>query len=147
MLRIGALKVNRTFLPALSTSKTVSIDPDHLRRVTLTVVPQRIAMVMVHVLNDLQFLRRRKWIFRHKSVSFYPEDLPKSGNESNPHDFQPEKREIMSLVILPRGWKVPEVSIWNVHFVAADRPSVGDARDAGLRLHVIRIATVLNDGK
>src|SRR5262245_56913261 len=99
------------FLASLEQINTVSIDTDHLRRVTLTVVPQRIAMVIVHVLNDLQFLRRRIWIFCHKLVSFYPVDLAKSGNESNPHEFQPEKREIMSLVILSRGWKVSEISI------------------------------------
>src|SRR6266566_1680514 len=119
----------RTFLAGFEHIKTVSIDADHLRRVAPTVAPQRIAMVIVHVLNDLRFLRRGKWIFRHEFAGFYPVDPAKSADEAHAHEFQPEKREVMGLVILTRGWKVPEVSLPSVGLVLTHRPGVGDAGD------------------
>src|SRR5439155_16139967 len=58
--------------------ETLGVDAGHLRRSAPAILPQRIAMVIVHVLNDSRFLRRGKWICRHEFAGFYPVDPSKS---------------------------------------------------------------------
>ena len=96
----GSLEGEPELLSGFEHIKAVSIDAGHLRRIAPTIVPQRITMVIVHVLNDPRFLHCGKWVFRHEFTGFYPVDLAKSRDESNAHEFQPEKREVMRLIIL-----------------------------------------------
>ena len=117
--------------------ETLGVDAGHLRRSAPAILPQRIAMVIVHVLNDSRFLRRGKWIFRHEFAGFYPADPSKSTDESNPYELKPENREGMRLVILTCGWKVSEVSLASVGSIITDRPDIGHAGDAAPCLHVI----------
>src|ERR1043166_4089043 len=78
ILRIGVSKVSRTFPGGFEHIETLGVDAGHLRRSAPAILPQRIAMVIVHVLNDSRFLRRGKWIFRHEFAGFYPADPSKS---------------------------------------------------------------------
>ena len=128
----------KTDLPAGTKDiKTIGVDAGHLRRIAPTVMLERVTMVLVHVLKDVRFLRRGKWILRHEFPGLHPVYLTKSADESNPDKFQPEKCEIVGLVVLTSGWKVPEVSLARAGFVLADRAGVGNAGDTALRLHVI----------
>ena len=107
-------------------------------------MPQRITMVIVHVLNDLRFLSRGKWILRHEFAGFNPVDLAKPTNESNSYKFQPEESKVVGLVILARRWMVAKVSYTSVGFVVVHRQGIGNKGDAAPRLHVVGVGIVVD---
>src|SRR6266850_2484689 len=124
--------------------KAFRIDPDHLRRLATGIVLQGVAVVIVHVLNDLRFLSRGKWILRHEFAGFNPVDLAKPTNESNSYKFQPEESEVVGLVILARRWMVAKISSMSVGFVIAHRQGIGEKSDAAPRLHVVGVCVVID---
>src|SRR5438046_9445068 len=117
--------------------ETLGVDAGHLRRSAPAILPQRIAMVIVHVLNDSRFLRRGKWICRHEFAGFYPVDPSKSTDESNPYELKPENREGMRMVVLTCGWNVSEVALATAGSLMTERPEIGDAADPAASLRAI----------
>ena len=83
-------RVNRSFeseanLPAgFENIKPVGINSDHRRGNTAAVALQGAGVIIVHVLDDLQFLSWGKRILCSEFGGIEPENLSESSNESNP---------------------------------------------------------------
>src|SRR5438874_1782342 len=98
---------------------------------------QRIAVVVVHMLDDARFLGCGKRIRNHEFAGLDPVNLAESADEPDTNEIEPEKLEIMSLGVLARRRKVSEVSLADILLFLVERPRVGNARDTASRLYVI----------
>src|SRR5207253_32709 len=65
--------------------------------------------------------------------------------EPHANRLEPEERKIVSLIVLPRGWEITEVSLSNAGVRFRDRTGIPDVRHAPLRLNIIRTADVFDD--
>ena len=126
--------------------KSFGIDPDHRPGISSGVLPDRTAVIVVHVLNNAGFLLGGERVRKHQFLRFDPVDLAESADESNPNWLQTKEFKIVGLLVLPRGWEVSEIAIRSVRVLFGNRPSIGEPGDAASRLDVVALAPALEHG-